>query len=144
MLRELFNWVDNNEETPYKSNQKNCASSLDLPPLHRNKSSFVGLENRGATCYLNSLIQVLFMTPEFRSFIFALPLYKGGDIKELSNYLPKCQQRDILTAVQKLFVDLKELDIKAVSTEQLTKSFKWSTYDENIQHDVQELNRYIQ
>ena len=144
MLRELFNWVDNVEEETYnKPNDKNCASNLKLPPLHRSKSNFVGLENSGSTCYLNSLVQVLFMTPEFRSFIFALPLYKGENINELSDYLPKSQQRDILTALQKLFVDLKELDIKAISTEQLTKSFKWSTYDENIQHDVQELNRYI-
>lgn len=31
-------------------------------PLH----GFVGLDNQGATCYLNSLIQALYMTPELR------------------------------------------------------------------------------
>ena len=30
------------------------------------KNKYIGLRNQGATCYLNSLIQTLFMTPEFR------------------------------------------------------------------------------
>eukprot|EP01130_Rhizamoeba_saxonica_P016185 TRINITY_DN7432_c0_g1_i1.p1 TRINITY_DN7432_c0_g1~~TRINITY_DN7432_c0_g1_i1.p1 ORF type:complete len:1286 (-),score=382.09 TRINITY_DN7432_c0_g1_i1:31-3888(-) len=33
-------------------------------------SGYVGLSNQGATCYLNSLIQTLYMTPEFRSAIY--------------------------------------------------------------------------
>lgn len=53
---------------------KNCASALDLPPLKRDKSKFVGLLNQGATCYLNSLFQALFMAPEFRREIYKLPL----------------------------------------------------------------------
>jgi ubiquitin C-terminal hydrolase len=31
---------------------------------------FAGLGNQGATCYMNSLLQALFMTPEFRTMIY--------------------------------------------------------------------------
>lgn len=33
-------------------------------------NKFVGIQNQGATCYLNSLIQSLYMTPEFRRGIY--------------------------------------------------------------------------
>ena len=42
------------------------------PPDGRGSSGFVGLKNQGATCYLNSLIQALYMTPELRSQLFAI------------------------------------------------------------------------
>lgn len=45
-----------------------------MPTDPRQKSNFVGLENQGATCYMNSLFQILYMTPQFREFIFSLPL----------------------------------------------------------------------
>ena len=32
---------------------------------------YVGLANQGATCYLNSLVQALFMLPAFRTRVFA-------------------------------------------------------------------------
>ncbi|KAK2962404.1 putative Ubiquitin carboxyl-terminal hydrolase 47 [Blattamonas nauphoetae] len=43
-----------------------------LPETNRAPSNFVGLQNQGATCYLNSLIQLYFMTPELRSSILSL------------------------------------------------------------------------
>eukprot|EP01119_Soliformovum_irregulare_P011982 TRINITY_DN3073_c1_g1_i2.p1 TRINITY_DN3073_c1_g1~~TRINITY_DN3073_c1_g1_i2.p1 ORF type:complete len:1102 (+),score=434.53 TRINITY_DN3073_c1_g1_i2:50-3355(+) len=38
----------------------------------RKEGALVGLLNQGATCYLNSLIQSLYMTPEFKSEIYAM------------------------------------------------------------------------
>ncbi len=32
---------------------------------------YIGLSNQGATCYMNSLLQSLYMTPEFRQFIYS-------------------------------------------------------------------------
>ena len=44
-------------------------SGRQLPPRPadpRNDTDLCGLDNQGATCYMNSLLQVLHMTPELR------------------------------------------------------------------------------
>lgn len=46
----------------------------------RSESQFVGLNNQGATCYLNSLIQAMYLTPELRFGLFSV------DPKELGAY----------------------------------------------------------
>jgi ubiquitin C-terminal hydrolase len=48
------------------------SSSSSLSSSSSEQSGFVGLRNQGATCYLNSLIQALHMTPEFRAGLFSL------------------------------------------------------------------------
>lgn len=44
----------------------NSRGSLKAPPAPRNKTRLSGLSNLGATCYLNSLLQTLHFTTEFR------------------------------------------------------------------------------
>jgi len=80
MFGDIFATQDdllNKDQNPIPfvcSRPQNCAHSLDLPPLQRDEKHFAGLRNQGATCYLNSLIQTLYMSPEFRKEIFKLPL----------------------------------------------------------------------
>lgn len=56
------------EETPHDIGAKSQSrvSKLQCPPAPRGKTRICGLQNQGATCYLNSLLQTLFFTPEFR------------------------------------------------------------------------------
>ena len=60
-------------------------------------AGYVGLVNQAATCYLNSLLQTLYMTPEFRN-----ALYKWeftGSEEEAAKNIP-CQ-------LQRLFLQLQ-------------------------------------
>mmetsp|Transcript_32726 Transcript_32726/g.53074 ORF Transcript_32726/g.53074 Transcript_32726/m.53074 type:complete len:1588 (+) Transcript_32726:28-4791(+) len=53
--------------------------------LMRPEHGFVGLENQGATCYLNSLLQTMYMTPELRSSLYEIPVRpKGGHSNPIS------------------------------------------------------------
>ena len=55
---------------------KSVGHSSDAKPTAApaNAEGFVGLINQGATCYLSSLLQSLYMTPEFRAMLSALGL----------------------------------------------------------------------
>jgi ubiquitin C-terminal hydrolase len=49
---------------------------------------YIGLNNQGATCYMNSLLQTLYMTPEVRSHIYSYryDAAKHGDKKHCIIY----------------------------------------------------------
>uniref|UniRef100_A0A7S1KS34 Ubiquitin carboxyl-terminal hydrolase 47 n=1 Tax=Percolomonas cosmopolitus TaxID=63605 RepID=A0A7S1KS34_9EUKA len=102
----------------------------DSPP----ERNFVGLSNQGATCYLNSLIQSLYMTPEIRN-----ALYKWRYNEELHG----SAERSIPYQLQRLFVLLEKSTRRSVQTEDLTKSFGWTTRDAFVQHDINELCRVL-
>ncbi len=82
-----------------------------------NESSiYQGMINEGSTCYLNSLIQTLFMTPEFRRNVYAYI----HNSKRLEN------KNSIPFQLQKLFVLLQTTKQKPISTKGLLKSFQWT------------------
>ena len=72
---------------------------------------YVGLTNQAMTCYLNSLIQTLYMIPEFRNQIYKM------EGKTKPNY--------IQYQLQRLFLQLQTSERQSVSTVELTDSFGW-------------------
>jgi ubiquitin C-terminal hydrolase len=105
----------------------NCNSPFVLFSLPR-----AGLSNQGATCYLNGLLQTLFMTPEFRRALFK---FKYNEEKD------GAAEHCIPLQLQKLFGFLLLSKVKAVDTIALTKSFGWEGSEVFQQQDVQELTR---
>lgn len=54
----------------------------------RSETGFVGLKNQGATCYLNSLIQLMYLTPELRTGLYSI------DLDNYPNYSPPASDLD--------------------------------------------------
>ncbi|XP_071974961.1 ubiquitin carboxyl-terminal hydrolase 47 isoform X4 [Engystomops pustulosus] len=101
--------------------------------LSKSDTGYVGLVNQAMTCYLNSLIQTLFMTPEFRN-----ALYKWAF---------EDSEEDPVTSIpyqlQRLFVLLQTSKKRAIETTDVTRSFGWDSSEAWQQHDVQELCRVM-
>lgn len=97
-------------------------------------AKFSGLSNQGSTCYLNSLLQSLFMTPEFR-----LNLLNWKFDEESHGSKNDC----IPYQLQKLFARLQLRLRYAEETKDLTKSFQWDSGEVFLQHDIQELCRKL-
>ena len=52
----------------YSAGERSATLSYDWNK--KSDTGFVGLSNQGATCYMNSLMQALFMSPEFRAAVY--------------------------------------------------------------------------
>eukprot|EP01012_Entosiphon_sulcatum_P043360 TRINITY_DN5765_c0_g1_i1.p1 TRINITY_DN5765_c0_g1~~TRINITY_DN5765_c0_g1_i1.p1 ORF type:complete len:1217 (+),score=205.78 TRINITY_DN5765_c0_g1_i1:1973-5623(+) len=94
----------------------------------------VGLENQGATCYLNSLLQVLFHIPYFRHAVYKIPTADESTQGKAKKSVP--------LALQRLFCRMQTSET-AVGTKELTQSFGWTDNEAWEQHDVQELLRLL-
>ncbi|KAJ2813073.1 ubiquitin-specific protease ubp15, partial [Coemansia furcata] len=97
----------------------------------RKHTGYVGLKNQGATCYMNSLLQSLYFTNEFRNAVYQIPT-EADDPK-----------KSVALALQRVFYSL-QVSNDAVDTTELTKSFGWDSLESFMQHDVQEFNRVLQ
>eukprot|EP00698_Gefionella_okellyi_P021222 TRINITY_DN6816_c0_g1_i1.p1 TRINITY_DN6816_c0_g1~~TRINITY_DN6816_c0_g1_i1.p1 ORF type:complete len:1126 (-),score=259.00 TRINITY_DN6816_c0_g1_i1:29-3259(-) len=93
----------------------------------------VGLENQGATCYMNGLLQVLFHLSAFRRAVYLIPALKDLSVADENN---------VALAMQELFFDLQHSST-SVSTTNLTRSFGWSSSEAEIQHDATELYQIL-
>jgi Ubiquitin carboxyl-terminal hydrolase len=80
----------------------------------------------GASCYLNTLLQMLFNDQEFRNLIFSVDNSGAGS-------------SPILREMQRFFTFLLHSQALAVSAADLADSFGWSRSQVFEQHDIHEL-----
>ncbi|XP_055385651.1 ubiquitin carboxyl-terminal hydrolase 47 [Condylostylus longicornis] len=118
------------ESTPSTSNSAKLDKGSRFQSNRPPNCGYVGLVNQAMTCYLNSLLQALFMTPEFRN-----ALYKCEFDNSKDDIIPY--------QLQRLFLNLQTSTKNAVETTDLTKSFGWDSTEAWQQHDIQELCRVM-
>ena len=81
---------------------------------------YIGLSNQGATCYMNSMLQTLFMTPDVREHIYS---YRYDATRHGS------KEYCIPYQLQRLFAKLQLAPDTYTGTTDLTKSFHWAKAD---------------
>lgn len=103
-----------------------------LPHAHeKSPSGYVGLRNLGATCYMNSLIQQLYMIPEFRYGLFSVPIKEEMEAPLKEN---------ILYQLQVMLSNLQESEKKYYDTQDFCRAYKYEGQPINpsVQMDADE------
>ena len=103
-----------NQRTEYWRN--NDFWNVDINMEIKSSTGYVGMENPGCICYLNSFMQILYMVPEFRDRIIGLNIIE----EEGKNY-------EILETMKLLFLRLKYSNKKSISPTFFTRSIR--TFD---------------
>eukprot|EP01084_Bolivina_argentea_P253868 426600_1 len=99
-------------------------------------STKVGLQNQGATCYLNSLIQQSRFIPELKTELYSLT---KEDIFDDKGQVQSSKQ--VVWEITKLIatMDLHQADKIALSTKPLTDAFGWNGLHVIQQHDINDV-----
>lgn len=85
----------------------------------QNENKYAGLRNQGATCYLNSVLQTLFMTEDFRNYVQSWGSQEKNNLTFKSAHQ---QNHDLTHELAKLFESLKGGNCG--NTEGITKALK--------------------
>jgi len=85
---------------------------------------YAGLVNEGTTCYLNSVMQALFMMQPFRRAAYELQVDPS-------------ETKDVKLCIQRLFYSL-QVKHENVKTTELCTAFGWTAEDRFEQHDTDE------
>lgn len=141
----------------YEDNKHLLSTVPSRHPASLTRScAYPGLVNQGSTCYLNSLLQVLFHDASFLHAVVVVHAPKSNVAVEeqpdvvdnaavaaVSGYLPKGGDEAptssiIIRELRQLFLRMLFSNKSAIDTEKLLLSFGWTKSQFFEQHDVHE------
>ena len=102
----------------------NLNNNWNIIPKDISKKNFVGLKNLGCTCYLNTLIQILYNIIPLRESIL-----KCDCKKEVKN---------VLFQIKKIFYYLKYYNIEFIAPIDFVQNFDNEQLNVNVQMDIDE------
>lgn len=92
---------------------------------------YCGISNEGATCYINSLLQSLFYTNEFRDLIYNTAI----DSEDIND--------SFVFWLKYIFYALQSGGLTKISTKKLIQTFNWDGMTTTDQQDIQEFLRLL-
>jgi ubiquitin carboxyl-terminal hydrolase 34 len=120
-----------------------------IPSAYQKSSTgYVGLRNQGATCYMNSLMQQLFMVPPLRHGLLSVALEDkiAASLVDIAEPAEKEEKKkellseNVLYQMQMLLANLQESEKKFFDTKDFCKSYKYDGQPINplVQMDADE------
>ena len=103
--------------------------SVDIGTKASAVSPYSGLINEGSTCYLNSMLQLLYMIPLFTKNILLYNTEKDTKLASLQN---------VFKELELLNNSEHSIKLPPVSANEFISSFGWTREQKKIQHDIQE------
>lgn len=94
-------------------------------------TGYSGLKNEGATCYINSLLQSLFHTNEFRRIVYGLEIDSKSPMDSFAFWL------------KHIFYSMQTGEISEIRTKDMIDCFEWPEMTTTAQQDIHEFLRRL-